>query len=926
MATTVTTAQRQLILSLLNTKAKGEDTKYLQQLLSRIKNGQSVEFSDTLVLDAETAWGIIAAWAGSDEIGLPVGDRGPSYARARSLLRYLEVKAENIVAGGTKAATNYPYMQEQAAHPLIPATKYVPDARSAALQKSLELRRKTLEILNRKFLGEMTSELEMNKALAGLSPRDRSLVAAILAANSYNLRDTSPQALEDLPSKISNLLLPHANQGDINSFTHRLHADAMEKDLAQITTTINARIKATYADESEYLADMGRLRALASFAPTLADLDTMVRSILPDAPINERRALVSSLRKAIVTAAATDPRSGNDIIQEALDSAGFRSPTLEARLGTLSPYVEEMQASALERLTGTRLQDTNQREMATARLAALAGVSTEIPWTDKTTLDALAANILAEYHTNNPLLAYQQELGKGDAADLGKLGNLAQLINTQESYGLYHSQIDGNPFYAAREFFDKLTGNLNATRRPTQPIDKFRAKVYSAYLKVDKVIHWPTSTWFALQDRYPILNPSKFIYDGWINMQKGIALRVFKWSTALGKKNKWYSGFFQQVSQYSKLFYRNDASWHQANFLFLEKKWGNILDWTARGAGFESWGVFKKTTWKAVSKVIASAGNKFAAGLGDKVVKIIGAATSEAGIGLILLGVQVLWEVGKSVIGKISKFLGTIFHGDASNLWGVVPLFIASIFALFAGITVPLMAAWETLRALGKLVWDFLVITFYTALLIAVGAIAVVSIFFYSLKVTTPLDSGTSYIAAVVCNATQGAQTQTTGSPAANAAACIASYLTQFNLNPLTKDMVGNSWWQKLVAVLAKAAANALEASAIGTGHLQCVGFVAATAGLAYNQNFPQINACSYVNNAPSGYKYISGTAGMRPGDFFVMGSSSCSDGSPGHIGVDCGDAGALITACDANYSAPGIARTNGKFEKAQITGYLRKD
>lgn len=170
-----------------------------------------------------------------------------------------------------------------------------------------------------------------------------------------------------------------------------------------------------------------------------------------------------------------------------------------------------------------------------------------------------------------------------------------------------------------------------------------------------------------------------------------------------------------------------------------------------------------------------------------------------------------------------------------------------------------------------------------------------------------------------------------TGS-AAQAAVCLVSYLNKYGLNPLLESLLGTPAWDSLANAIPAPALDALELSAhVGDGagtHLQCVGFVSATAGWAYGQAFDQINACSYINNAPSGYKYVSGTSGIRSGDFFLInGLSGCSSGSPGHIGVVTSVDGALISCADANAIAPGKARvSNGCYELIQLAGYLRKD
>lgn len=178
------------------------------------------------------------------------------------------------------------------------------------------------------------------------------------------------------------------------------------------------------------------------------------------------------------------------------------------------------------------------------------------------------------------------------------------------------------------------------------------------------------------------------------------------------------------------------------------------------------------------------------------------------------------------------------------------------------------------------------------------------------------------------CNTSlNGGPTSQIGSPAANDAICIVSYLNQASLNPLLVDLLNTPAWQSLAKVLPAPALGALASSAPVDGHLQCVGFASATAGFAYGQAFSQIDACSYIDNPPAGYTYVAGTSGIASGDFFLInGSGGCDVNSPGHMGVVVSVDGALITCADANYTEPGYARTShGCFALAQLTGYLRK-
>lgn len=168
--------------------------------------------------------------------------------------------------------------------------------------------------------------------------------------------------------------------------------------------------------------------------------------------------------------------------------------------------------------------------------------------------------------------------------------------------------------------------------------------------------------------------------------------------------------------------------------------------------------------------------------------------------------------------------------------------------------------------------------------------------------------------------------------PSVRAAILIACALDKFRLNPLYGKMVDSPEWQNLTKVLNNASVNELSRSAISNTWLQCVGFASATAGQAYGSGFQQINACSYVNNTINGYRYVSGTKGMSPGDFFIIGSKSCSEcgkenapiGSCGHIGVVLSIDGVGVSCADANAIGKGMVRTaKGCFVLSQITGYL---
>lgn len=318
------------------------------------------------------------------------------------------------------------------------------------------------------------------------------------------------------------------------------------------------------------------------------------------------------------------------------------------------------------------------------------------------------------------------------------------------------------------------------------------------------------------------------------------------------------------------------------------------------------------------------AGSGFLAGLvtgpGAIITAIIGAL-----IGLI----KAFWPKIKEFFNTYGVGIGAVLLGGGFITGSPILIATGAPILIF---TVPvvggLKAATAKLGGLLKIVLAALVIHIGKPVLITVLCVPVVVAFILlvinSGAYVTPPGSHTGTIN-IECNATGAGLTAE--SAVANAAICIVLYLDQFNLNPLTGTLIGSPAWRELEAVLARPASDALKVSAIHNSWLQCVGFSSATAGLAFGSAFGQINACSYIGNAPSGYTYYSGTSGIQSGDFFLMdGSGGCSSSSPGHIGVVVSVDGALISCADANAVAPGKARaSHGCYALSQLKGYFRK-
>ena len=592
MAVGISAQNKQHIFDLLQ-QDRVSNFGLLQYWLKQILGNRPVDFESNLVISPDLAWELIAEWGRSVEGNLPIGDRGHRKVLATRLLGYIET---NLVGKSAEAAASYYAILEQAKQPFAPAPA---DTRStAAMQDALLIRKQMLSAIEQKFLGKLSTEYEKSRFLSKITDlRTRSMVAAMLAADSINLRSSSSDATgsSNLPEHLNQLLLSRANDAEINNVIHQAYSQAAEPELLELIDITNQQIAQNYASEKDYLEDVAKLRSLPSLSPTLADLPSLVALAVPTAPLKERAALVASLRKSLISAARGGHKSGHQIAKEALAAAGL-DPSVVSNFDSISSYLEEVRLTTSQQIIGGSLRERNPRILATFSLASELGVSPEIPWLSQNDLNRIEQKLLANYNTKDPLTALEAELKKGTQADLNQIGNLKKLIATRTDFAHYQSQIRSSPGLAIQDMLAKIRGNTLAIR---SPYDNFIQKIWHGYDKVEDVLNWPANTainvWEKILDKtsipigknglkFSVLNPVGFLYDRWIDIEKGIALRTFKWSNKLARSGAWYSGGFRQVADFSRAFFKADASWGNASSLFVERKWGNVLNWAAQKA------------------------------------------------------------------------------------------------------------------------------------------------------------------------------------------------------------------------------------------------------------------------------------------------------------------------------------------------------
>ncbi len=350
---------------------------------------------------------------------------------------------------------------------------------------------------------------------------------------------------------------------------------------------------------------------------------------------------------------------------------------------------------------------------------------------------------------------------------------------------------------------------------------------------------------------------------------------------------------------------------------------GNIVSNLVNRAGRQVLGGISKNL---IKKSLGIGGK----GIVKEAAAAAGASTGPIGSVLAWLGTEFVSRIGP----LIKRFIVPVFAAAGGILlfipFGIPGAIVGGVggAAAAGGITGGSISAGVAtvgagVAALGGAFIGTLVVPFIVAIVGIPIVVAFVLFIINSGAYVVP-PAGTAFLgspgpAGIVCNTTN----QTYASTAANAAACIVADLNQFNLNPLFPNLLNTPDWNSLAKVLPQPAVYALYFSTKNTGHLQCVGFTSATAGLAYGQA-----------DAPSGYTYVAGTSGIRSGDFFLKYSWSddgskqypCTDSTPGHIGVVTSVDGALIGCADANYIADGKARiANSCFPLSVLAGYLRK-
>lgn len=899
-------------------------THYLKLILRNQPLELKLQDGSLVKLAPEQAWQEIIAWANENEVSLPMGDRGSRKLRATRLLNYLEL---NVQGKSREAAANFQAILDSVK--TNPLKNAVPTNREARTYKKLnELRNLQYQLLNDKILGKLTTDIQQTSYLQKFKndPETFSMLSGLLAANAINLRKTSNQTTLDIAQEITQLIQPKAGYRDINNAMHLAYAKSAEKDLAELVEVIDSRVKRVYGDDDkQFTKDMSRVASLSSLT-SIADVPAIIDA-LPRDPAEKNR-IVSAIQSSIVSSSTRGYVSGEEIIKTALESIGIPEDQILANYNQLSvfaPLLEEARNNEASKILGGEIFENNPRLLHTLPLTSEVGVSPETPWITKADLNATKVTLEKKYNTKDLQGALQQQLTLGSQADFEAITEINNYFKSSSERDRYENILNNNSLLSIRDRIGRARGRYAAIKAP---IDRFSQKVGKVYWAADDFIHSPVrffSDQFAkIEEKLPFLSPD-FYANKFSSLQIGIAQKILKWSDGLIGKKHWASGMLNHVSDFSRAFVHEEGSWSRANFVFVQTKWGNLLDWGAKQAGYKGgWGAVKAQIgtklWSGFSKVAPGIAQKISAGSLGKLVASFTAGTLSAGttiaiqIGLLLLGAAYnkvkQFFTDKQFQDKVFRRLPMLISAASVALAGLPALIVGGVIALGSSL----------IGSIGLLFTTLFTTIFLPAIIFIGAVIGSLYLLTQVLNVTIRLDSSPGQlITSILCDNDGGG-----GNPAINTAVCIVQILTDCGLNPLLKGNANTPAWQcALASLVAADAMEVLKESATKYDGVQCVGFVRAIDVATGGPGVGWGNANTLGSSPPSGYTFASGIGSCAPGDIFVD-----TGGAVGHTGLFISNDGPYIKCADANGAGLGVVRGPDScvWDSGKIAGCLKKN
>lgn len=921
---------------------------YLKQIIVNRDITFELAGDEVIVIPARKAWEIIVSWS-QGEGNLPVGDRDARFnirSRATRLLDYIQT---NIAGKTSEAAANYHHILEQSEKKIVPTNPATTDA-DKNLERIYNLRHLQTEILQAGLIGKLTTRFDQGEVFKRLPASDRKIVLQMIAAANANFRYVPKEGYQNFaPEKLHQMLLHNPSVGNFNQIMRLAYSKEAQDDFRKISSAIDQTFTEDYGgDEEAFQKDNNLVRSLGRVAPSLSSLTYLINSVQTDATPAEKELIIRNLRTQLLNAAGGEHQSGRDVMAAALRASGMDS-SLASYFDNISPYLEEIQVKQRHQLLGSNLSDQDSRLIATSGLAADIGVDLTIPWLKEVDLNSVTERVTSEvaeeFYKENPSevngsksfdlqKAFNYEISKGKDANLERLGEISELMGKHSDFRLYHNTVDGNFWYQVQELWGKGTGNYLAVK---QPIDRFTGKVWGGISNIDDVIRWPARSFVKwqenLEEKYPWLNPAKLISEKWVGYQTGIALSIHKWAIKAATSDAWFKSFAGHIADYTEGFVKHEANWGGAGVFFVQRKLGNTLNWATKFATRGKHATFSslrvsvaKTVWSGFSKMAPGLSAKLAAnGLSKIIIGIIGGEMT-AGVSI---AIQIGWEVLKFGFDTVKKFLTDSKFRERfiNRIPLMVGMAVSSSLIFLAGIPAAIVAgvgvAGAAILAFLQAIILSLAPLFGLAAAIALGAVAFIVLFWHILiSPTFNLDANTGLaqiFTSIVCDEDKTAEVNKT----ASCANCLVKYITAcYGSGKISGSLMSSKGIGCLIASkLAPNVAQAIQDSAVHEGWLQCIGFARAAALCGGASSFEgRVVAAGYINNAPPGFKYVSGAGSCKPGDLGLI------DGDIGHIFVWGNPNGSSVDAIDANYVCDGCVSDKNPIPLSRVAGCLKRN
>lgn len=746
-------------------------------------------------------------------------------------------------------------------------------------------------------------------------------LASIISHNLTELRSAAKSHSGDQESQ--SLAVGHA-LGNIIATSYPEQSGYLNllgnKAIASNLNSYTEQLENTLVSGGDNLNDLEHQKILASTALddslfTQKELYQKIQAVLPFASDTEKKAFTTALIKSINSSSAR-PLSSREIIELAGTRLGVNATKLSHITSSLKKegldVSLEFRQNEISVLVGSHYLTAGEKGLLRR------GINPFLTHQGEASLVISQTKLLQEYQqaTGTPFNSITEAQNFEMSQATPNIDWLRRFRSHEDQLGGYLYLDNNEKSFVNRTRFGRSVANIRSRLYETQ------AKFFNKWIEFDENLPWNKGVRAAYEwydkiaentlipgTKIPLFRIVPWLYDRIDEWKKvttlGILARTENSTSTVGKFINW------TFTKY-KL---GDFTVNGASFEAFRSVWGSSTKWALERSAqlATSLGVGSAFKYASVSasrtatRLLISVGGKALARFGEKAVVVLVAAGTAIGSvfsGILLVGM--VWDLAKLGFNFIAEFFRNGEFRKTIIGWGAtIAAFVVSI--NFGGIFIA-----ATILFAGAL----------QSLLL--GLVVIAGIVFFNnmnlsdFQTTIQLDSGlTQVFTNIVCD-----QSKSEGAdPVAICANCLVEYLTACYGPSVTGSSISSKGLGCLIAKsIAPEVASTIEQSAIYYNYLQCVGFVQASVQCAGGSLEGRATAALFINNAPSGWRYISGSSGAKPGDIGLI------NGDIGHIFVWGKSGGPYVNAIDANFVCDGCVSASNPIPLTSVAGYLTKN